>query len=248
MLPTWRESHLEGTVLRQIRSISSGCAALFVAALVFGCTSEDGGSGGSDSTGTGALGSGANASGGSSTGGAVGGTGAVGTGGLAATGGASASGGAATTGGASGTGGSTASCDDAGLVWKTANKTNYTSYPEPGSVECVEYNGCMWAGWFAGCASKQEESWVQSHNIAALFPNFEDYQLHDICIRSGEKTMIVTVYDTCGDDDCEGCCTQNKGSKDALVDLESFTNERWGLPDGAIEWADLGPTTAGGCN
>ena len=35
---------------------------------------------------------------------------------------------------------------------------------------------------------------------------------------------------------------------DALVDLESYTNARWGLDDGIIEWADLGPTAGSGCN
>ena len=33
--------------------------------------------------------------------------------------------------------------------WHKANLTNYTSYPEPGSEECIEYNGCEWAGYFS---------------------------------------------------------------------------------------------------
>jgi hypothetical protein len=157
--------------------------------------------------------------------------------------------GGTSSGGTTGTGGTSGDpCTQAGLVWKSANKTNYTSYPDPGSEECIEYNGCTWAGQFAGCSGKKSEAWVQAHNIAALFPGFNNYELHDICIKSGDKTMVVTVYDTCGDNDCNGCCTQNKGNKDALIDLESYTNERWGLPDGAIQWADLGPTTGGGCD
>ena len=100
----------------------------------------------------------------------------------------------------------------------------------------------MWAGWFAHCDEQQSEAWVAAHAIAAMFPD-TGYELHDICIRSGERTMIVTVYDTCGDDDCDGWCTRNKGEADALIDLESFTNARWGLPDGDLEWADLGPTS-----
>ena len=108
------------------------------------------------------------------------------------------------------------------------------------------YNGCEWAGWFAHCDDQQSEAWVESHDIAAMFPD-SGYELHDICLRSGERTMIVTVYDTCGDDDCDGCCTENKGDADALIDLESFTNARWGLPDGELEWADLGPTSSNGC-
>ena len=185
-------------------------------------------------------------SGGTSSGGAGTSSGGAGT----------SSGGATAITGGSGAGGSTggaadpldvAACDAASLTWKTGRKTNYTSYPEPGSEECVVYNGCQWAGWFAGCEDQQTEDWVASHNIAALFPGFDDYKLHDICIRSGEKTMIVTVYDTCGDSDCSGCCTANKGNADALIDLESATNQRWGLPDGQLMWADLGPSSAPGC-
>jgi hypothetical protein len=60
--------------------------------------------------------------------------------------------------------------------------------------------------------------------------------------------MVVTVYDTCGDSDCGGCCTENRGNADALIDLEKYTNQRWGLDDGRIQWADLGPTKSGGCS
>lgn len=161
----------------------------------------------------------------------------------------SAGGSAATGSGAAGqanAGGSTdgadalSACDAPDLIWKTAQKTTYTSYPEPGSVECVEYNGCMWEGLFAGCDAKQTEAWVEATNIAAIFPGFSSLNGHKLCIKSGETRMLVHVLDTCADSDCSGCCTENQGNKDALIDLESYTNERWGLPDGAIVWADLG--------
>jgi hypothetical protein len=165
-------------------------------------------------------------------------------------GGAAATGGAATAGGATASGGSSgsSSCDRTGLVWKTARKTNYTSYPDPGSAECIEYNGCTWAGQFAACNGKKPESWVEAHSIAAAFPDFDTLELHDLCLRSGTKTLVVTVLDTCGDSDCSGCCTRNQGNADQLIDLESYTNERWGVPDGSIEWADLGPTKTSGCD
>ncbi len=35
---------------------------------------------------------------------------------------------------------------------------------------------------------------------------------------------------------------------DALIDVEKFTNARWGVQDGTIQWADLGPTKGGGCS
>src|SRR5262245_9847088 len=66
--------------------------------------------------------------------------GAAGGGGTTAAGGASSGGGS---GGSSGTGAAGAggagamgsACDNPNLVWKTANKTNYTSYPDPNSPE-----------------------------------------------------------------------------------------------------------------
>ncbi|WNG27126.1 hypothetical protein F0U62_26275 [Cystobacter fuscus] len=139
-------------------------------------------------------------------------------------------------------------CDAPGLVWKTGNKTNYTSYPDPGSEECTKYNGCTWAGQFAACSGQKSEAWVAAHNIVAVFPNMNALKLHDLCLKSGSKTIVVTVLDTCADSDCSGCCTQNKGDADALIDLESYTNARWGVPDGRIQWADLGPTKGSGCN
>jgi hypothetical protein len=147
-------------------------------------------------------------------------------------------------------------CDTPNLVWHSANKTNFTSYPDPGSDECIKYNGCMYEGQFAACPNKVEsKSWVSSHNIVSVFPNLNKSSngigalaLHDLCLKSGNKTIVVTVLDECADSDCSGCCTQNKGSKEELIDIESFTDARWGVQDGAIQWADLGPTKTMGCN
>jgi hypothetical protein len=163
--------------------------------------------------------------------------------------------GAAATVGTSGAGGmsssggnpSSGSCERPGLIWKTARKTWYESYPDPGSEECVKYNGCTWAGQFAACEGKKPEAWVESRNIVAAFPGFDALALHDLCLKSGDKTIVVTVLDTCGDADCDGCCTKNQGDADALIDLEKHTNARWGVQDGQIQWADLGPTRGTGC-
>jgi hypothetical protein len=35
-------------------------------------------------------------------------------------------------------------------------------------------------------------------------------------------------------------CTRNKGTADKLIDIESYTAARFGVPDGRIQWADLG--------
>jgi hypothetical protein len=138
-------------------------------------------------------------------------------------------------------------CASPALVWHSARKTNYTSYPDPGSEECIKYNGCTWAGQFAACDSKRPEAWVKAHNIAAAFPDFKTLRLHDLCLRKGNKTLVVTVLDACADSDCDGCCTENRGSSEQLIDLESYTDQRWGVPDGLIEWADLGLTAGSGC-
>jgi hypothetical protein len=131
-------------------------------------------------------------------------------------------------------------CSSPGLVWHTASKTNYTSYPEPGSEECIKYSGCKYQGQFSACGDERKSlAWVKAHNIAAFFP-LGRMKLHNLCLRAGGKTIEVTVYDTCGDHDCDGCCTRNRGDAAALIDLESFTNARFGVPDGRIEWADLG--------
>jgi hypothetical protein len=182
------------------------------------------------------------------SGGSTGSGGAAGSGGRAGVAGSGGSGGAGGPGGAGGSGGAAATgCDAPGLVWKTGSKTNFTSYPDPGSEECIKYSGCMYEGQFAACNKTEPLSWVMSHNIVAVFPDLGTLKLHDLCLKSGTKTIVVTALDTCGDSDCSGCCTKNKGSADELIDVESFTNARWGVPDGKIQWADLGPTKGQGC-
>ena len=153
------------------------------------------------------------------------------------------------------TGGGATDCNSPSLVWRSANKTSFTSYPDPGSEECIKYNGCAYEGQFAACNKTEAKSWVSSHNIVSVFPNLNRASngigalaLHDLCLKSGSKTMVVTVLDECADSDCSGCCTQNKGSAEELIDIESFTDARWGVGDGRIEWADLGPTKTTGCN
>ena len=138
--------------------------------------------------------------------------------------------------------------DTPGLVWKTANSTNYESYPAPNSEECTKYGGCKYQGQFQVCGDVvKSEAWVASHNIVALFP-LDNMGNRDLCLKSGSKSIRVTVLDTCADSDCNGCCTQNKGNATALIDIEKYTHQRFGVPDGFIQWADMGPTITGGCN
>jgi hypothetical protein len=144
------------------------------------------------------------------------------------------------------------------LEWHQANLTHYTSYPEccdsngdisqhcqdnPGDNscdECTMYNGCMWAGQFAGVDGQQSLEWVMEHNIAAIHEdNFGQYGGKTLRVRQGAHEIDVTVYDMCGDSDCDGCCTQNASQNgyDFLIDFESFTMERFGGSDGSVEWA-----------
>ena len=107
--------------------------------------------------------------------------------------------------------------------------------------------GCDYIGKFSVCGDAvHSKAWVMSHNIVAAYP-LGNLGLHDLCLKANGQTIIVTVLDTCSDSDCSGCCTQNRGNADALIDVESFTDARWGVPDGRIQWADLGPTKGSGC-
>ena len=140
-------------------------------------------------------------------------------------------------------------CEAPGLVWHTANKTNYESYPAPGSEECVVYNGCEYLGEFAACENTMPETWVASHDIVSVFP-LGDLALHRLCLRAGDQLRVVTVIDTCADSDCDGCCSENRGDAEALIDIETYTDARFGVEDGPIEWADLGAgdPSFDGCN
>jgi hypothetical protein len=235
-----------------LRPVERWSVVLLVGFGLCGCStdSNDGGkataaTGGNAAAGQTSTTSGSSAGGGDSQGGNPGSAGNTSGG---KTSGGETNGGNSSTGGSSSGGDTSAGCDTPDLTWKTANKTWYTSYPDPGSEECIKYNGCMWAGQFSACEGKKSEAWVSSHNIVAAFPDFDALQLHDLCLKSGDKKIVVTVYDTCGDDDCDGCCTENKGDADELIDLESYTNDRYGIDDGQIQWADLGPTKTSGCD
>lgn len=144
-------------------------------------------------------------------------------------------------GGSSGSAGSNTagSGDTSGLVWKQANLTNFTSYPDPGSDECVNYNGCTWAGYFAGVEGKQSEQWVRDHNILAVHSkDFAKYKLKTLRLKQGSKQIDAVVYDMCSDSDCDGCCTRNAGGSNGfLIDVEKYTMQRFGSGGGVVDWA-----------
>lgn len=207
-----------------------------------GASASEGGtdaSGGNHSSG-GARNSGGNATGGNAAGGMGGGSPSSGGNASNSTGGM-ASGGTVGMGGVTGGGGAPSSAGGPPVSeFKSANLTNFESYPDPNSEECIKYNGCMWAGQFAGVDGVQPESWVMAHNIVAVHEkDFAKYKLKTLRLRQGTKQIDVTVYDECADSDCDGCCTVNSAQTGFLIDIEKYTMQRFGSGDGVVQWACL---------
>ena len=136
---------------------------------------------------------------------------------------------------------SSSSAPSADTVWHQANLTWYTSWPEPDSEECIEYNGCTWAGYFAGVEGQMTEEWVSQHNIIAVHEkDWKKYKLKTFRLRMNGSTIDAVVYDMCSDSDCDGCCTENAGEIGFLIDIEKYTRERFdGNGDGVVEWTCL---------
>ena len=135
----------------------------------------------------------------------------------------------------------------ADTVWNRANLTWYTSWPEPGSEECEDSNGCTWAGWFAGLEEQQTEEWVSENNIIAVHEkDWDTYKLKTFRLRKNGHTIDAVVYDMCSDEDCGGCCTRNAGKVGFLIDIESYTRKRFNnYGSGIVEWTclDCGPSS-----
>jgi hypothetical protein len=150
-------------------------------------------------------------------------------------------------------------------TWNKAHATFYNSFPpccvnsptydrNASKSECDRYSGCSYLGTFAAIGKKDYE-WVKKNNIVAFFKSGQtseswrrDWANKTLRLRNPAtgKTLDVTVADTCGDQDCDGCCTKNaKGG--TLIDLERFTAERFFQPGGIkgasdIEWQCLNCT------
>ncbi len=125
--------------------------------------------------------------------------------------------------------------------WQSARLTNYESYPDPGSVECVKYNGCKWAGQFYGVQGKKSEKWVARNNIAAVHQkHWRKYGGKSLRLRQGNREIIVKVLDLCSDSDCAGCCTKNLGGDGYLIDIEKHTMQRFGTGSGEVKFQVCG--------
>ena len=133
-------------------------------------------------------------------------------------------------------------------------KGNPNYSPQCDTTECDDYDGCKWSGDFAYIDHKSYD-WVASHSIVAFFAlkdnrKYANKNLMVLDTHSG-KNFTVLVGDTCGDDDCGGCCTKGaEGAGGFLIDMEVETLARHypktdvdsgvaTTPRSAICWKDL---------
>jgi hypothetical protein len=133
----------------------------------------------------------------------------------------------------------------------TAQLTTFTSYadccpdsptfdPNADTSECDDDNACAHLGDFAAIGH-QSFDFVQNNDLIAFYDdsdpdgvNFLDnYGGKTIQLTKDGNTFNALIADTCGNDDCDGCCTQNSQGG-FLVDMEFWTTVREiGGPDNA---------------
>jgi hypothetical protein len=97
--------------------------------------------------------------------------------------------------------------------------------PNADRTECDEYSACSYTGDFAYIGRKSYD-YVKSNNLIAFFSKYGDnaaYGGKTIQVMARGKTVTALIADTCGDNDCDGCCTTNAGSSGYLVDMEYHT-------------------------
>lgn len=118
-------------------------------------------------------------------------------------------------------------------VWYKARLTWYQSYPKIDSEECIKYNGCEHAGYFAYLGYQKSSEWVEENNIVAVHSEHGKWLgLKKLRLRADPEDegneIVGTVYDICADEDCYGCCTRNAKETGYLIDLEISTLMRLG--------------------
>eukprot|EP01084_Bolivina_argentea_P081442 147470_1 len=123
----------------------------------------------------------------------------------------------------------------------TASFTTYTSYaaccknnpnydPTADTTECDDYSACDYSGQFS-VLGNLSFTYVKLHNLIAFYdssdPNGEKfdntYGGKTIRLTKGDITFEAIIADTCGDFDCDGCCTKNAKPSGYLVDMEYWT-------------------------
>lgn len=161
---------------------------------------------------------------------------------------------------------STTSTSTGGGSWKKGYATWYNSYPacckdspnydpKASTSECSHYSGCKYMGKFAGYKGTMSYADVKKKNIVAFYDDHHqngskksasswwnaNAKNKSIQIKnpSTGKIMDVEVLDTCGNHDCNNCCSKNsKKGGGYLLDLEGNTATRfWGSQkNGELEW------------
>jgi hypothetical protein len=121
--------------------------------------------------------------------------------------------------------------------WNEASWTHFISYapccegspnydPSADTTECDLYSACDYLGQFAYMRKKKSLEWVKRNNIAAFFSSNGDnasFRHKQIRVSAAGKTVEVRVVDTCGDSDCNGCCSSNADPSGYLLDMEFWT-------------------------
>ena len=153
-----------------------------------------------------------------------------------------------------------------GGSWKKGYATWYNSYPacckdsptydpKASKSECSDYSGCKYMGKFAGYKGTMSHADVKKKNIVAFYDDQHqngskksasswwnaNAKNKSIQIKNPDTgaVMDVEVLDTCGNHDCNNCCSKNsKKGGGYLLDLEGNTAERfWGSQkNGQLEW------------
>jgi hypothetical protein len=128
-------------------------------------------------------------------------------------------------------------------VWETAQLTTFTSFPaccpdspvydpDAPTSECDDYSACEYMGEFAAIGEKSFE-WVQSHDLIAFYDDADPdgsgfnqkYGGRRIKLRKDGEEFEALIADTCGNQDCNDCCSENSQGG-YLVDVEFWTAER----------------------
>ena len=144
----------------------------------------------------------------------------------------------------------------------TASFTYYDSYPaccpdnpnynpKASTEECDDYSGCKYSGDFAAIGHKSF-SYVKSNNLIAFYDNSDpsgkkfmtNYGGKQIKLTKGTVSFTAQIADTCGNGDCNNCCSKNSQPTGFLVDMEYYTLIRnfgsTGAADGSIKFEILG--------
>ena len=129
--------------------------------------------------------------------------------------------------------------DDGNDGYKLATFTAYWSYadcckdlpnydPKANTDECTDFSACKYSGGFAAIGHKSID-WLKKNSVIAFYDNSDPdgknfltkYGGKTIHLRKNGITFDAIIADTCGNDDCNGCCSKAKHG--ILVDMEYWT-------------------------